>query len=175
MDVMTALSAAGQAVGLIRAATQTLDAAKIASATNDLNAQLIQLGAEVLAMQRDGVESTERERALSARVHELEDLNRELQKRITDRERYELVEDYPGTFTLRLKEACRNGEPMHHLCPGCFDNDQVKSILQFSQRSKIVATCPQCKRMYRFADNKISDDALRNAERTSGPHGWMAK
>lgn len=153
MDIMTALNAAGQAVGLIRAATQTLDEAKIVSATNELNIQLIQLGAEVIAMQKDGVQATERERALLARVHELEDLAGKLKKRIADRERYELVEDYPGTFTLRLKEACRNGEPMHHLCPGCLDNDEVKSILQFYTSTKHLAECKTCKTRYRFAND----------------------
>ncbi|MCP2517424.1 hypothetical protein M5J07_20970 [Achromobacter mucicolens] len=149
---MSALTAAGQAVGLIRAATETLDEAKIVSATNELNAQLIQLGAQVISMQKDGVQATERERAHLARVHELEDLVGKLQKQIGERERYELVEEYPGTFTLRLKEASRNGEPMHHLCPGCLDNKSVKSILQFNQRTKTIATCHECKTPYRFAD-----------------------
>lgn len=153
MDIMTALNAAGQAVGLIRAATQTLDEAKIVSATNELNIQLIQLGAEVIAMQKDGVQATERERTLLARVHELEDLAGKLEKRIADRERYELVEDYPGTFTLRLKEASQNGEPMHHLCPGCLDNKSVKSILQFYNNAKRLAECTTCKTRYRFADD----------------------
>ncbi|WP_279211839.1 hypothetical protein [Achromobacter mucicolens] len=153
MDIMTALNAAGQAVGLIRAATQTLDEAKIVSATNELNIQLMQLGAEVIAMQKDGVQATERERAHLARMHELEDLVRKLEKRIAERERYELVEEYPGTFTLRLKEASQNGEPMHHLCPRCMDNDSVKSILQFYGSAKRLSECTTCKTRYRFADD----------------------
>lgn len=152
MDVMTALSAAGQAIGLIRVATQTLDEAKIVAATNDLNAQLIQLGAAAIAMQKDGVQATERERTLLARMHELEDQVRQLEKRINDRDRYELVEDYPGTFALRVKESSRNGEPMHYLCPSCMDNDGKKSILQFFGRQRRLAGCTTCKHNYRFED-----------------------
>nr|DAG78714.1 MAG TPA: zinc-ribbon domain protein [Caudoviricetes sp.] len=163
MDIMTALNAAGQAVGLIRAATQTLDEAKIISATNELNSQLIQLGAEVIAMQKDGVQATERERKLLARIHELEDSARQLEKRISDRERYELVEAHPGTFTLRLRELSLNGEPMHHLCPRCLDNNQVKSILQFTSPEKIYADCPVCKHQYQLAaDHRVmSNDSYQ--------------
>lgn len=103
-------------------------------------------------MQKESVQTTERERRLSARVHELEDLTSQLEQRIAERERYHLVEDYPGTFTLRLKEASQDGEPMHHLCPGCLDNSKVKSILQFHDKEKRAADCPTCKQKYRFRD-----------------------
>lgn len=152
MDVMSALNAAAQAVGLIRTAAQTLDEAKIVSATNELNGQLIQLGAEVIAMQKDGVQATERERALLARVHQLEDQVREFERRRAERDRYALVEPYPGTYALRVKEAARGAEPEHHLCPGCLDNDSVKSILQFNGSNHTFATCPKCKQTYRFGD-----------------------
>ncbi len=152
MDVMAFFTAAGQAIGLIRTAAQTLDEAKIVSATNELNAQLMHLGAEVFRIQKEGLESTERERAALTRIHDLEGQVRKLEQRLADRERYELVEDHPGTLTLRLKEACRNGEPVHHLCPGCMDNKAVKSILQSDNPMHTRYKCPNCQTLYRMAD-----------------------
>lgn len=152
MDLMAMLSGLTQSVGLYQTAVKTLDEAKIASATHELNAKLMHFGAEVLAMQKEGLQTTERERAHLTRIHELEDQIRELEKRRADRERYDLVEQYPGVFTLRVKESARGSEPEHHLCPGCMDNDAVKSILQFHDEQKIYATCPKCKVGYRFKE-----------------------
>ncbi|KDC15339.1 hypothetical protein L504_2144 [Bordetella bronchiseptica F2] len=104
-------------------------------------------------MQKESLQATERERTLLTRVKDLEDEIGGLKKRLADRERYELVEEYPGTFTLRLKEASRNGEPMHHLCPSCMDNKAVKSILQFNQKEKRFGNCPECKQGYRFIED----------------------
>lgn len=150
MDVMSLISGVSQTVSVYKTAVRTLDEAKIAAATNELTAQLIHLGAEVLSMQKDGLQSTERERALLRRINDLEDKIRELEKQISDRERYDLVEDYPGTFALKLKEARRNGEPVHYLCPGCMNNKAMKSILQFNDPSRTYGRCNECKVTYQF-------------------------
>lgn len=42
---------------------------------------------------------------------------------------------------------------MHHLCPGCLDNKNLKSILQFYSDAKRLAECTTCKTRYRFADD----------------------
>ncbi|MGV2862124.1 hypothetical protein [uncultured Achromobacter sp.] len=175
MDPMALLSGISQSVSLYQTAVRTLDDAKIASATNELNAQLIRLGAEVLAMQKDGLEATERERAYLTRVHNLEGEVRKLEERQADRSRYELHAPYPGTVVLRVKEAARGTEPEHYVCPGCLDNHAVKSILQFNNRAQTVASCPACKTNYRFGDLGVSDEALQKAGAPPGPHGWMAR
>lgn len=150
MDVMGLISGISQTANAYKVAVQTLDEAKITTATNELTTQLIHLGAEVLSLQKNGLQSTERERALLGRVHDLEDHVRELEKRISERDRYELVEDYPGTYALRIKEAARNGEPTHYLCPGCMDNNAVKSILQLQGTDGHYGTCSSCKSVYQL-------------------------
>lgn len=172
MDLMTLTSGFGQAINAHRTAVQTLDEAKITAATNELTGQLAHFGAEVLAMQKDGVQATERERAALARVHDLEDRVRELEKQASEVERYELVEEYPGTFAFRIKESARNGEPLHYVCPGCLDNKSLKSILQFSGPQKTIASCPACKVRYRFKESKRpTGSGLAGAP--PGPNGWM--
>jgi len=150
MDLMGIFSAVTQSASAYKTAVETLDEAKVSAATNELQIQLMHLGAEVIAMQNKSLESTERERSLLRSNDDLTDRVRELEKRIAERERYELVEEYPGVFTLRLKESCQNGEPMHHLCPHCMDNGSVKSILQFGGSNKSLGSCSACKALYRF-------------------------
>jgi len=169
MDVMTMLTAAGQTVGLIRAATQTLDEAKIVAATNELNAQLMHLGAEIFRLQKDGLEATERERAALTRIHDLEGEVRKLEQRISERERYELVENYPGTFTLCIKESARGSEPRHHICPGCMDNNAVKSILQSDNPKHTFLKCPACQTTYRMAQTPS------RPTRVDRGAGWMER
>jgi hypothetical protein len=170
MDVMTLISGITQAVGAYRAAVQTLDEAKIATATNEITAQLAHLGAEVIALQEKSLQATERERALLGKNHGLADRIRELEETASEKGRYELVEDYPGTITYRVKEAARNGEPAHYLCPGCLDNRSVKSILQFNYGKKIVGVCHECSKTFRFAN----DEPIRTHRSSGGYSGsWM--
>lgn len=152
MDVIGMISGLSQGVSAYKAAVQTLDQAKIAAATNELTGQLTQVGAHVLALQKETSQATEREAAALARIRDLEEQVRELEKRNRDFERYELVEPYIGTFALAIKEASRNGEPPHYLCPGCRDNRGMKSILQFHNKEKRSAYCPECELSFRFED-----------------------
>jgi len=175
MDVTAIFSMVTNAVGAYKAAVELKDEAQIIAATNELQMKLSIALAHVIAVQEKDAERAKSERALLTRVHELEDQIRLFEQRHAERERYELDEPFPGTYTLRVKEAARAAEPEHHLCPGCLNNKAVKSILQFNHRAKTIATCPECKTAYRFADNKISEDALREAGRTPGPQGWMAR
>lgn len=152
MDLMGIFSAVTQSVSAYKTAVETLDEAKVAAATNELTVQLAHIGAHVFAMQEKASQATEREASALTRIRELEEQIRELEKRNRDFSRYDLVEDYPGTFTLRIKEEARNGEPVHHLCPSCRDNKSVKSILQTTPKSKQVAQCPCCKTEFRLRD-----------------------
>ncbi|HWK72202.1 MAG TPA: hypothetical protein VNS29_15315 [Burkholderiaceae bacterium] len=152
MDVLNMISTLTQGLGAYKAAVQTLDDAKIAAATNELTVQLAHVGAHVLAMQEKAAQATEREGAHLARMRDLEEQVRKLEKRNRDFERYKLVEPYPGTYALLVEESARNGEPEHYLCPGCRDNRGVKSILQFDGDKKRFAKCPECQHSYRFRD-----------------------
>ncbi|MGG4774855.1 hypothetical protein ACLO87_09500 [Paenalcaligenes sp. Me52] len=151
MDPMAIFTGITHGISAYKTAVETLDEAKVTAATNELHIQLMHIGAEVIAMQNKSLESTEREATALARIRELEDQVRKLEKRNRDFSRYDLVEDYPGTFTLRIKESARNGEPVHHLCPSCRDNKSVKSILQITAKNNEIAQCPTCKTEFRLA------------------------
>jgi len=166
------LTSVRTAVSAYKAAVKTLDDAKIVTATEALDAKLIETGAHVLAQSQKALEAVERERSLLGRIHALEDKVRELEETASEKARYELVEDYPGTITYRVKESARGTEPAHYLCPGCLDNRAVKSILQFSNSKKRLAQCPECKRTYRLASE---DPPPERPPAPGGPLGWMAR
>lgn len=151
MDVMGIISSITGAVSLYKTAVDTVDQAKIDAATQAINVQLISLGAEVLAMQQKELESAERERSLLREKNDLEDRVRELEKKISERERYELVDVHQGAFAYRLKVASADGEPSHYVCQGCLDNKSMKVVLQ-RQPSKLGrdAICPECKTEHWF-------------------------
>lgn len=151
MDLMAMLSGLTQSVSLYQTAAKTMDEAKIASATHELNAKLMHFGAEVLAMQNQSLQATERERALLREKNDLEDRVRELEKKISERERYELVDVNKGSFAYRLKKSSANGEPVHYVCQGCLDNKSMKVVLQ-RQPTKMSrdAICPECKTEHWF-------------------------
>ena len=171
MDVPAFLSGITFAASAYKAAVELRDEAQIAAATHELQAQLVIAGAHCLDMNAKVASATESERALKTRVTDLEEQIAELVKRVSDRERYELVEDYPGTFALKLKEACRNGEPVHYLCPTCMDNRAMKSTIQFKYKSKIIGTCYECSKAYRFADNL----PINVSKLAGGSNGWMGR
>jgi len=153
MDLPGFLTGISFAANAYKAAVELRDEAQITAATHELQAQLVIAGAHCLDMNAKVLAATDGERAALARVHELEDAVAELKRQARERDRYELVEDYPGTFALRVKEDARGTEPLHYICPGCMDNKAVKSILQFSGKQKRFATCPACTTTYRFEDD----------------------
>ncbi|MCZ4331074.1 hypothetical protein ABRZ03_02475 [Castellaniella ginsengisoli] len=145
MDLMGLFTGVTQGISAYKTAVETLDEAKVAAATNELQVQLTHLGAEVIAMQKESLQAAERERATLRAKNELEDRVRELETRISERARYELVDAFMGAFVYRLKEASADGEPMHYVCQTCLDNKAVKSVIQRHAAAGSDAYCPTCK------------------------------
>ncbi|WP_052236201.1 hypothetical protein [Bordetella avium] len=152
MDLPGFLTGITFATNAYKAAVEIQDEAKIIAATYDLQAQLTIAGAHCLAMNEKVAAAADSERTLKSRVRDLEEEIADLKRRATERERYELVQQHPGTFTLRIKESARGTEPMHHICPGCMDNRSMKSILQSENSSHTVLKCPACQTSYRVAE-----------------------
>ena len=158
MDIPGFLTGITFATNAYKAAVELQDEAKIIAATYELQAQLTIAGAHCLAMNEKVAAATDSERTLKSRVRDLEDEIAELKRRTAERERYELVQDFPGTFTLRIKEAARGAEPAHHICPGCMDNKALKSILQSENTAHTFYKCPACDTLYRMAESPSDYD-----------------
>lgn len=66
--------------------------------------------------------------------------------------RYQLTDYGDATFAYELKEEAANGEPLHRLCPACFESNK-RSILQFwgkTSSSRDIYKCGPCDRDYYF-------------------------
>lgn len=171
MDIPGFLSGITFAANAYKAAVELKDEAQIAAATYDLQAQLTIAGAHCLAMNEKVAAATDSERTLKTRVRDLEDEIAELKRRAAERERYDLVQDFPGTFTLRIKESARGAEPVHHICPGCMDNKALKSILQSENTVHTFYKCPACNTLYRMGQSP--DDYDGPIPMLMGPNTWM--
>lgn len=134
-------------VGLFKS---MLDMAKGLKDINDAavrNAAVIELQEKILAAREAQSTLAEQVRDLEAEVARLKAWDRE-------KERYELQQrspNCPGALAYRVKESERGAEPVHWLCPTCYE-DGRKSILQEHEgaRRSINAACPRCKTTLSF-------------------------
>ena len=72
--------------------------------------------------------------------------------------RYELKDFGSETFAYLLKDDMSNGEPIHRVCPTCFQQRR-KSVLQFQDKSfqQDVYTCPSCSDEFRFGRKVVPE------------------
>lgn len=63
-----------------------------------------------------------------------------------EKARYELVELYDGALAYAVKDMMRGGEPLHYICPACYQQGK-KSILQGAtwHLGEHSLLCPSCR------------------------------
>jgi rubrerythrin len=85
---------------------------------------------------------TEEKRALEAKIVQFERWDAE-------KERYELKAVRQGVFVYLIKPECQGAEPLHWICPNCYERRQ-KSILQAAQKAGVMnhSVCPSCKAVF---------------------------
>jgi transcriptional regulator with GAF, ATPase, and Fis domain len=122
-EISAALASAKTALDLAKAAKQLSDFNNVIAAVAEVNTKLMDATVVALA-------SLEKQSALSDRVAELEDKQRQLDDFETQIQRYKLHE-FAETKALvyALQPSHENGEPLHYLCATCLGN-RKKTILQ---------------------------------------------
>jgi hypothetical protein len=110
------------------------------------NAAIIELQEKILTAQQAQSELIEKIRELEHKVAVFENWE-------TEKQRYALTDFGGGTFALVLKPDKANGEPVHRLCPTCYEKGQ-KSILQFEFVSSLSGRekwkCHACNSEFEF-------------------------
>jgi len=88
--------------------------------------------------------------AVQADYQNISEVNQSLKRQIETREqwssqaaRYQLHETEPGIFVYLLKKECQADEPLHTICPNCFQKQQ-KSILIRSSKDTSGYKCNNC-------------------------------
>ena len=128
------------------------------------NATAIELQEQILAAQA----------AQSVLIDQVRDLERKLagfEAWEAERKRYALTDFGGDTFAYALRPEAANGEPLHRLCPNCFEQRR-KSILQFEFRtgaSQDKYLCPSCKTEFEFGRRQ-----QRNVNREPRGTPWSA-
>jgi hypothetical protein len=128
-----------------RAAIEIRDFNQAGAAIADVTQKLLDLQTQVIANNGAFMQLQEKHSALTQLV-------RELEEKAAERGRYELFELHPGVFVYRSHvppqatgtDDPRAPEPMHYLCPRCFDQ-QTKAVL------KLIGThwhCVNCNQTY---------------------------
>jgi len=127
MEIVTAMSALGSALGFAKSALEARDEAKINAALADINQKHLDLSMAALQ--------------LAEKLGSLQSTNAELQREIaelrsakSERERYVLHEVTAGAFCYRANPGKSGTEPEHYLCQPCYDQG-IKSVMRFYETS----------------------------------------
>lgn len=106
-----------------------------------------ELQSKMLDAQNAALAANEERAALVQRVSGLEQEVARLRAWDSEKERYELKQWGDGAFAYTLKETETSSEPLHAICPGCYQRG-TKSILQSNgeiQVHKHAWNCFSCK------------------------------
>ncbi|HMA70535.1 MAG TPA: hypothetical protein VKP67_03450 [Xanthobacteraceae bacterium] len=109
------------------------------------NAVAIELQEKIIAAQTAQSELITRVGELEAQVARFEAWN-------SQKERYQLKDFGGGTFAYELKESEKASEPIHRLCPACYENGK-KQILQFRGTNAFkqeMFRCSGCSHTFEF-------------------------
>ena len=118
------------------------DAAKALKGMNDAvvrNEAVIDLQGKILTAQEEFSALLEEVRSLKAKLTQFEDWE-------TVKQRYELkeIKEFYSAAVYSLKEGVQPSEPMHYLCPDCYQH-RKKSILQNCRSGSASGLeCNQC-------------------------------
>lgn len=113
--------------------------AAVSTKAVELNQVIFEMQQQLFAAQTDYAAVLSRIRDLEAEIAQFKDWEQEKQ-------RYELYELTIGTLVYRIKPSMQGSEPVHHLCPNCYEQG-IKSILQYSAIKNLHSSysCPRCK------------------------------
>ncbi|MFP4005024.1 MAG: hypothetical protein ACLFV8_14715, partial [Alphaproteobacteria bacterium] len=118
-----------------------------------LREQLIELQGKIGDAQASWLQTQQRLSELLARNRELEQRLTELESWDKEAERYRLVDMGHGTFAYKLREDQADGDPLHFLCPNCFQRRE-KAILQLlgtaAHSDKKLLKCHSCDTTFRM-------------------------
>lgn len=120
---------------------------ELIAAVSEVNTDLMKAQSETIALQKELLTRTSRERELEEKIRKLEDWE-------TKAERYILTDLAPGVPAYCVKPDMEYGEPLHYLCANCFARKQ-KSFLRFSQGSiSDFYYCYPCKEEIRLDSSR---------------------
>ncbi|MGC0151204.1 hypothetical protein ACPRNU_01940 [Chromobacterium vaccinii] len=134
------LTAAASTLKAAADITQALLALKTDAA---VSAKVVELNGVIANVQQQLFQAQADYTAIQSRLKELEADIEKFQNWEQEKQRYQLHQLTEGTVVYRIKPDMQGSEPVHNLCPNCYQNG-VKSILQKYgiQHGHHSVTCP---------------------------------
>lgn len=116
--------------------------AAVSSKAVELNRVIADVQHQLFAAQTDYA-------ALSGRIRELEADIVKFKNWEQEKQRYQLHPLAEGTLVYRVKPEMKDSEPVHDICPNCYEQG-IKSILQKTQKTAghHAFSCPGCKHIF---------------------------
>jgi len=139
--------------------------AAVSTKAVELNRIIADVQQQLFSAQMDYAAAVSRIRDLETQVVQLENWAQE-------KERYQLHELVPGTLVYRVKPSMQGTEPMHDLCPRCYQ-EGIKSILQSIGIEKMCRafSCPTCKTV--FLGERVSLDGIVTSGRRTSRSSYL--
>src|ERR1043165_4290532 len=143
---MVDMTAIAGVAGSLNSAGQILKALLGMNIDHEVRAKVAELQGEIISAQSAALSSLAERAALLSRVEELEAEIRAGRSWEAEASRYELQQFPAGPQAYALIPEKANGEPIHKLCPACFQK-RKKSIMQpiTAPGEGEVVDCPDCK------------------------------
>jgi hypothetical protein len=122
-----------------------------------IRAKVIEMQAEISSALASAITAQTDQFAALDRVRELEKEVTELKAWDVEKSRYELKEVGPGAFARAVKPDARGSDPMHYICPTCYERGKKTPLQALSlveqRRGGDIRTCSTCKTAVAFARN----------------------
>jgi hypothetical protein len=149
-DISAALRALEAADKLTKAALHVPNISVIRKKLVELHESISSAQTSLIAADAEHEELSEQMIRLRARVASLETWDHE-------QARYNLKDFGGNTFAYELRPETAHGEPIHRICPHCFQRKH-KSILQFRGRDAFLrdmAKCDACGSEFSFGPRAV--------------------
>lgn len=138
MDITSALATVKAVSELTSSILGGVIDEKVKAKAQELNSSIITLQSTIFEIQTNNQELFEINKGLKQGLVDASNWENEAK-------RYHLVQFGPGSFVYALKSDEQGSDPIHSICPNCYQKNK-KSILQFSMRSGKGTTyvCHDC-------------------------------
>ena len=115
--------------------------------TTMIDSKVIELRDHLIEAQGSTMQAQTQQSALIQEVRDLKQQIMDMEKWNEEKQRYQLVEPWPGCYVYALKESGKGADPAHWICEHCYQ-DGRKSILQNNQkrdgRIHHIIKCSHC-------------------------------
>lgn len=126
---MVDMTAIGGIAASLNAATQIAKKLVGVRDFNLLGEAVLKLQGEIMSAQAAALTAQSDQFTLLQQIRELERRVADFEAWETEKKRYELVELFGRSLAYVVKESMRGAEPLHYLCPTCYQKRQ-KSLMQ---------------------------------------------